>query len=127
MTIISFLLTIPNECVGRKPTTFMQQVVIGWPFCYVLSNSPFTFYPSKGVNLELCVSSHEATTRLTAQLGRRCLDAVLHSFSHPAFPDTFRSICISLVEQAGLRSHSLKAKTGSQINHTDHKIMRTSP
>lgn len=96
-------------------------------FLLCSENSPFTFYPSKGVNLELCLSSHDATTKWTSQLGRRCLDAVLHPFSHPAFPDTFRSISISFVKQAGLRSHSLKAKMGSHINHTDHKIMRSSP
>lgn len=93
---------------------------------FYLCSENSTFYPSKGVNLRLCLSSHEATTRVTTQLGRRCLDAVPNPFSHPAFPDTFRSICISLAELAGLRSHSLKAKMGSQINHTDHKIVRSS-
>lgn len=79
--MISFLLTISNEPVGEKPTTFME-LVVSYRLALLLcsENSPFTFYPSKGVNLELCLSSQEA------QLGRRCLDSVLNPFSQPSTP-----------------------------------------
>lgn len=110
--MISFLFTIPNECVEGKPTISMQLVLLGRSFCCVLSN-PFVFTSLK-VSVFYCLSAHEAITRLRTQLGRRCLD-VLHLFPHLAFPDTFSSTCTFPLEQVWPRSHSLKAKTGSHL------------
>lgn len=83
-------------------------------------------FTSLKVSVLYCLSTHAAITGLRAQLGRRCLDIVLHLFSHLAFPDTFSSTCTSPVEQASPRSHSLKTKTGSQISHPDYKIIGSS-
>lgn len=55
--MISFLLTIPNECAGGKSTTFMQLVVTGWPFCCALRTHPLPFTPLKVLILN-CVLAH---------------------------------------------------------------------